>query len=104
MVKWYFINHINNNKFQIYRLVNKNKQYYSSDITRFYIDFKDKIGVPNYIKKLKKIWSKKDIIIIEGEKSRSGIGNDLFNTTKPIKRILFPFKITIMYITKLLVK
>lgn len=51
MVKCYYINFINNNKFQIYKLLNKNKQYYSSNITRFYIDFNDKTGVPNNIKK-----------------------------------------------------
>lgn len=49
MIKCYYINFINNNKFQIYILLNKNWQYYSFDITRFYIDFKDKTGVPNYI-------------------------------------------------------
>lgn len=89
-VKKYYIDFINNYKYKIYRLLNKNKQYYSSDITRFYIDFRDKKGVPNYIKKLKRIWDKRDIIIIEGEKSRLGIGNDLFNNCKSIKRILCP--------------
>ena len=92
IVKKYYINFINNNKFKIYRLLNKNKQYYSSEITRFYIDFKDKTDVPNYIKKFKKIWDKRDIIIIEGEKSRLGIGNYLFNNCKSIKRILCPSK------------
>ena len=28
---------------------------------------------------LKKIWEKKDILIIEGENSRIGVGNDLIN-------------------------
>ena len=45
-----------------------------------------------YLKKLKKIWDQKDILIIEGEKSRLGIGNDLFNNTKSIKRIICPIK------------
>lgn len=89
-VKDFYINYINNNKYQIYRLLNKYKQYYSSEITRFYIDFKDRSHVPNYIKKFKKIWDNKDIVIIEGDKSRLGIGNNLFNNTKSIKRILCP--------------
>lgn len=89
-VKKYYIKYINNFKFKIYRLLNKKKIYYSSAITRFYIDFKDKTGVPNYINQLKRIWNKRDIIIIEGEKSRLGIGNDLFNNVKSIKRILCP--------------
>jgi len=44
----------------------------------------------NMFKKLKKIWDGKDIIIIESEKSRLGVGNDLFDNTKSIKRILCP--------------
>ena len=71
-------------------LVNKNKPYYSSTITRFYIDYEDKNGVSKYIKKLKKIWDQKDVVIVEGEKSRVGIGNDLFNNVKTIKRIICP--------------
>ena len=39
---------------------------------------------------IKLIWEKRDILIIEGEKSRLGIGNDLFNNSKSIKRILCP--------------
>lgn len=77
-------------KFKILPLIDLHKKYYSSFITRFYIDFKDKSKVPDYIKKLKLIWDKKDILIIEGEKSRLGVGNDLFNNSKSIKRILCP--------------
>ena len=59
-------------------------------ISRFYIEYKDKSKIPYYIKKLKQIWDKKDILIIEGEMSRLGVGNDLFNNSKSIKRILCP--------------
>ena len=54
------------------------------------MDYKDKNNIPKYIQKLKKIWEQKDILIIEGEKSRLGIGNDLFNNSKSIKRIICP--------------
>jgi glycosyltransferase family protein len=77
-------------RFDLLRLLDKSKIYYSSDITRFYHKFKDKSHVPKHIKKLKKIWEGRDILIVEGEKSRIGIGNDLFNNTKSIKRILCP--------------
>ena len=43
-----------------------------------------------FIQKLKKIWDKRDILIIEGEQTRFGIGNDLLNNTKSIKRIICP--------------
>ena len=90
ITKEYLINWIESKKFELFGLIDLNRKYYSSFITRFYIDSKDKSKVPDYIKKLKQIWEKKDILIIEGEKSRLGIGNDLFNNSKSIKRILCP--------------
>ena len=54
------------------------------------MDLKSKKGVPEYIRKLKKIWDKRNIVIIEGEKSRLGIGNDLFENSNSIKRIICP--------------
>ncbi len=43
-----------------------------------------------YIPYFKKIWNEKDIVIIEGEHTRSGIGNDLFENSNSIKRIICP--------------
>ena len=87
--KKFLLNFIEKNKFKLI-FFNTDKIYYSSFISRFYYPYKDKSGVSKYIKKLKKIWEQKDILIIEGEKSRIGIGNDLFNNTNSIKRILCP--------------
>ena len=52
--------------------------------------YKKRKNIHEYIKKLKKIWNSKHILIIEGEKSRLGIGNDLFDNAKSIKRIICP--------------
>ena len=87
----YWTNYFRKYKFKIAK-INVNKRYYSGTISRFYLAYKDKTNIPKYIKKLKKIWDQKDILIIEGEKSRLGIGNDLFNNTKSIKRIICPVK------------
>ena len=89
-VRIYYIHWLEKLKLKLFTLIDLNKKYYSSFITRFYIEIKDKSKIPGYIKKLKQIWDKKDILIIEGEKSRLGIGNDLFNNSKSIKRILCP--------------
>ena len=88
--KKYLINWMESKKLDLITLIDINRKYYSSFFTRFYMDRKDKSKVPDYIKKLKLIWEKRDILIIEGEKSRLGIGNDLFNNSKSIKRILCP--------------
>lgn len=78
------------NKFKIAKIIDKNKIYYSSCISRFYSVYNDKTKTLSYINKLKKIWDKRDVLIIEGEKTRVGIGNDLLNNTKSIKRIICP--------------
>ena len=46
-------------------------------ISRPYIDLKDKSASVAHFEKLKKLWDKRDILIVEGENSRSGVGNDL---------------------------
>ena len=88
--KKFYINWIEKLKLELFSLIDMNRKYYSSMISRFYIEYKDKSKIPYYIKKLKQIWDKKDILIIEGEMSRLGVGNDLFNNSKSIKRILCP--------------
>ena len=59
-------------------------------ISRFYYRKKDKTKVADYVEELKKLWDKRDIIFVEGEKSRLGVGNDLFDNANSIKRILCP--------------
>ena len=80
------------NKFNLLKILDKNKKYYSSNVTRFYIDYKDKTKSKDYINKMKKIWENKEIVIVEGKESRLGIGNDLFNNAKSIQRIICPSK------------
>ena len=80
----------NVHKFEMLKLININKRYYSAGITKFYLKLKDKSRIPKYISKFKKIWGGRDVLIIEGEISRQGIGNDLFNNANSIKRIICP--------------
>ena len=40
----------------------------------------------------RQIWDNKDVYIIEGEKTRIGVGNDLLSNSKSISRILAPAK------------
>ena len=54
------------------------------------MDYADKSGVEEYVNELKNIWKDRDIVIIEGEKSRLGTGNDLFDGAKSVSRILGP--------------
>ncbi len=67
-----------------------NKTYYNAFVTRLYMDYASKEKCKEWFANIKKIWNDRDIIFIEGEKSRLGVGNDLFDNAKTIKRILCP--------------
>lgn len=72
--------------------IDENREYADTNITRFYMDYVDKKDCKEKIENLKKIWENRNIIIIEGKKSKLGVGNDLFKKAKSIKRILAPSK------------
>lgn len=74
----------------IFNILSPKKQYYDTQMTRFYIEYKSKKHCASHIRLLQKIWDKKDIVIVEGIKTRSGIGNDLYSNCHSIKRILCP--------------
>ncbi len=61
-----------------------------TQISRFYMDYRnDKIACIA-INQWKQIWKDRDILIVEGENTRLGVGNDLFNSARSIRRILCP--------------
>lgn len=86
----YWTKYLNLNRRKIYKLLSTNKRYYDTQVTRLYIDLKDKSLVKNRFEKIKLLWKDREVVIIEGEKSRLGIGNDLFSSTKSIERIICP--------------
>lgn len=88
--KRYYRQFVVYNRMKIYSLIDFEKQYYNSEISRFYMGLKDKSSSPVYLKKLKKIWEDKDIVIVEGLYSRLGCNNDLFDRAKSIQRVVCP--------------
>lgn len=91
-VKYWWMNFMNKFGNQLSPYFNKKKKYGNAFISRFYLDYKDKRKVENTVTRLKKIWDKKDVLIVEGEFSRLGIGNDLFDNTTSVQRIICPSK------------
>lgn len=88
--KNYWIKYLNLNRGKIYKMINIKKEYYDSLVTRLYIDYKDKTRSELYFEKIRSLWNDKDIVIVEGEQSRLGVGNDLFGNVNSIKRIICP--------------
>ncbi len=88
--KKYWKDNIRKNIKTWHRLLKKRKIYYNTSMTRPYIDFLDKNNAREIFKLIKKLWDNRDVLFVEGEKSRLGVGNDLFDNAKSIRRILCP--------------
>lgn len=71
-------------------LLSTEKTYGDTNVTRHYLGYKDKGRADIIFKKIFSIWENKDVVLIEGEKSRLGVGNDMFANTRSMKRILCP--------------
>lgn len=67
----------------------RNEFYGDANLSRFYMEYLEK-NRDDYVNRLKLLWRDKRLLIVEGEKSRLGMGNDLFEQAKGIKRVLCP--------------
>ena len=86
----HWVDFIEKYKFELAKIINKYKVYYHSGITRIFHQLSNRTIIRNYVNNFKRIWNNRNILIIEGEKTRLGIGNDLFNNSKRIQRIICP--------------
>lgn len=89
-VRQYWKRNLRKNLKYWHRFLKRDKIYYNACISRPYMRYADKSDCKRRFDLLKAIWRDKDIVIIEGEKSRLGVGNDLFDGAKSIQRILGP--------------
>lgn len=71
-------------------LIDMNRLYGNASISRCYYDWKDKSNCKKWFEKMKQIWYNRDVVFVEGEESRLGYHNDLFDNAKSIRRILCP--------------
>ena len=68
----------------------KRYRFGDAQITRPYIDWKTDVRAKRTFPMLKSLWKDREIIIVEGDQTRLGVGNDLFDGAKKIERILAP--------------
>lgn len=88
----YWQNYLRKHLGQLHNIISLNRLYGDANFTRFYLPYRDKRKIHDYVDKLKKIWEGRDILIIEGVMTRLGVNNDLFDGSKSINRILAPSK------------
>lgn len=66
------------------------KNYANAFLSRLYYVYEDKAQSGKWFDKVKEIWNNKNIVVVEGEITHSGVGNDLFDNVNKIERILCP--------------
>lgn len=92
----YWKQYLHKNRYSLYKLLTPPKKkvgeriFYNTQISRFYIDYTIKTKMKQKVRNLQSIWNGKRLLIIEGEKSRLGIGNDFFDNAAGIIRIIGP--------------
>lgn len=75
---------------QEYAMLDMGKAYYDAYITRPYMHYADKSGTKERFMRLKTIWEGRELTIVEGEKTRFGMGNNLLSNACSVIRILCP--------------
>lgn len=69
---------------------NPDRIYYSTFVSRCYYYAADRSGCGAQFAKIRKIWENRDIVVVEGERTHNGVGNDLLDTARSIERIICP--------------
>lgn len=64
------------------------RTYLDTQLSRFFVEYKDYNRSTKQLALLKQIWNDRDVVVVEGNQSRTGVGNDLYDNVKSLKRIL----------------
>jgi glycosyltransferase family protein len=88
----FWLEFIQLHKKDISSFLNQNKIYGNTNLTRFYFGNKNKDNATTRFEKIRTIWTNRDLLIIEGEFTRTGIGNNLYENAQSISRIICPAK------------
>lgn len=75
---------------KIYKLFDKDRKYFNTSVTRPYIDYNSNEYAKDSFSSIRKVWENKKVLIVEGNQSRLGYNDDLFNDCDDIKRIECP--------------
>lgn len=80
----------NNTREHILKLIPNNRIYYNAYVTRPYIIYRNKRLAGHIFSLWKELFKGRNLLVVEGEFSRIGVGNDLFKNVSTIRRILCP--------------
>lgn len=84
---WSMLTH---NYSSIRQNLNPNLTYLDAEVSRTYSEYRDSAITEKAYTVFKKIWQGKKVLIVEGDETRMGMGNDLFADVADLKRVLVP--------------
>lgn len=74
------------------QLAEKGNVYGNTMLTRPYMDFNDRSGAQAIFASIRRLWQDRDVLLVEGYYTRSGVGNDLYANAHSVERIICPSK------------
>lgn len=74
------------------QVLSRDRRYANTFLSRFYSMEWNKDLATHRLMQLKRLWNGRNVIFIEGKDSKIGVGNDLFDNVKSIRRIIGPAK------------
>lgn len=72
------------------KLLNTKVKYYNANITRPYMEYKDKSKSKKIFNYWKEIFNNRNLLIVEGVYTRFGVGNDFLRNAASVNRIICP--------------
>lgn len=77
---------------EYYKYCKSEYVYGNAFVSRCYYMIEEKEKCKEWFMKTKKLWEDRDIVIVEGDISRNGVDNDLFDNVNSVERIICPSK------------
>mgnify|MGYP002509914086 CR=1 FL=1 len=71
-------------------VLDRDRVYYDAYMFKSYFPYKNRKDTWKRIALIKKVWDGRDVILIEGDKTRTGYGNDLLDNVRSLRRLLCP--------------
>lgn len=71
-------------------LLEPDRQYYDAYLSRPYMIYRDKAHAWERFERIRRIWGGQHVLVVEGEHTRFGVGNDLLGNAESVGRIIVP--------------
>lgn len=75
---------------QLVNVLGTHRIYYDAYVSRPYMIYRDKEYATKIFDLFKQIWHNRNVLMVEGSYTRTGVKNDLFSSAKSVRRILGP--------------